>query len=95
MWPTLQQPWYFYRSAGIAIDYAGYIYIVNEGNNCIEKFNISGQFIARWGSSGNGNGEFNGPYGIVVDQNGYVYVSDRYNHRIQKFTSESFGLPME
>jgi DNA-binding beta-propeller fold protein YncE len=33
-------------------------------------------YPASWGTSGSGNGQFNGPYGIAVDQSGYVYVAD-------------------
>ncbi len=43
------------------------------------------QFVAKWGSSGSGAGEFSSPAGIAVDVSGDLYVADMYNHRIQKF----------
>jgi tripartite motif-containing protein 71 len=41
----------------------------------------------KWGSSGNGDGQFSSPTGVVVDSSGSVYVADSGNNRIQKFTS--------
>jgi hypothetical protein len=43
-------------------------------------------FITKWGTSGNGDGQFDRPLGVTADFNGYVYVVDAYNNRIQKFT---------
>ncbi len=40
-----------------------------------------------WGSSGSGNGQFDGLFGVAVDSAGDVYVADTFNNRIQKFTS--------
>ena len=40
-----------------------------------------------WGSSGTGDGQFNGPDGIAVDPLGNIYVADTGNNRIQKFES--------
>jgi DNA-binding beta-propeller fold protein YncE len=45
------------------------------------------QFVAKWGTSGTGNGQFQGPAGVAVDSSGNVYVADTINNRIQKFTS--------
>lgn len=44
-------------------------------------------FVAKWGSLGTGNGEFNGPWRIAIDAEGFVYVTDASNHYIQKFDS--------
>lgn len=86
MWPTLQQPWYFYP-LGIAVDQKGYIYIVDSSNHRIQKFTSDGQFVATWGTLGTGDGEFKEPRGIAVDNSGFVYVTDMgNNHRLQKFT---------
>jgi uncharacterized protein YjbI with pentapeptide repeats len=39
-----------------------------------------------WGSSGSGEGQFDGPISVSVDSGGNVYVADYNNSRIQKFT---------
>ena len=87
MWPVLEQPWYFNLPNGVAVDNTGNIYIADTGNHRIQKFNSKGQFIAKWGNEGSGDGQFYNPYGIAIDSSGNVYVADTGNHRIQKFTS--------
>jgi hypothetical protein len=43
-------------------------------------------FIAKWGSEGDGDGQFKYPVGVAVDTSGNVYVTDSDNHRIQVFS---------
>ena len=71
----------------IASDSNDYIYIVDTGNNRIQKFDSSGRFITKWGSKGTATGQFNQPEGIVIDSSNNVYVTDTKNSRIQKFDS--------
>ena len=66
---------------------SGDIYVVDEQNHCVQKFDSSSNFLTKWGSQGRGDGEFINPLGIAVDTAGNVYVADRGNHRIQKFDS--------
>ena len=43
------------------------------------------EFVTKWGSRGDGDGQFYGPRDVVVDAAGSVYVADGGNSRIQKF----------
>jgi Tol biopolymer transport system component/DNA-binding beta-propeller fold protein YncE len=76
---------------GITVDSSGNVYVVDFGNNRIQKFSstdgINYTFVTKWGSNGTGDGQFNSPIGIAVDSSGYIYVGDYGNNRIQKFTS--------
>jgi DNA-binding beta-propeller fold protein YncE len=69
----------------LAIDTSGNIFVVDEGNNRIQKFDSNGNFITKWGTEGTGNGQFDEPTGIAIDSSGNVYVVDRGNSRIQVF----------
>jgi CRISPR/Cas system CSM-associated protein Csm2 small subunit len=53
------------------------------------KFQSDGTFLAKWGSSGTGDGAFDWPCGVAVDAYGNVYVADTINNRIQKFGSDN------
>jgi tripartite motif-containing protein 71 len=54
-------------------------------NDRIQKFSSGGAFIAKWGASGSGDGQFSSPEGVATDAAGNVYVADTFNDRIQKF----------
>ncbi len=76
---------------GVAVDSAGGdVYVVDRGNDRVEKFTSSGIYLSQFGSNGTGNGQFGGSIlsgGVAVDSGGDVYVVDRGNHRVEKFDS--------
>ncbi len=73
---------------GIAVDGNGDVYVGDQGNNRVQKFTGSGQFLTKWGSYGTGTGQFNDDIrGIAVDAAGNVYVTDPENNNTQEFTS--------
>jgi DNA-binding beta-propeller fold protein YncE len=70
---------------GLAVDQQGCLFVVDNGNNRIQKFDNNGNFIILWGSFGGANSNFHNPTGIACDAKGDVYVVDTNNHRVQKF----------
>jgi len=66
----------------------GNLYIADTGHNQVVVANQQDQDIRRWGSEGDGDGEFQRPEGIAVDAQGRVFVADTYANRIQIFDSE-------
>jgi streptogramin lyase len=71
---------------GVAVDSSGNIYVADSFNDRIQKFDSVGNFITKWGSGGEEEGQFFGAYGVAVDSSGNVYVADTGNDRIQKFS---------
>jgi len=79
----------FRSPTGIAVDVLGNVYVVDSGNDRIQKFDRNGTFITKWGSAGSGNVSFSSPHGVAVDSlNRVVFVADSGNNRIQKFGSD-------
>ncbi len=75
--------------SSLTVDSAGAVYVVDEMNNRIQKFTVSGStatVAAVWGGLGAVNGQFNDPTGVAVDSAGNVFVSDGANNRVQQFT---------
>jgi DNA-binding beta-propeller fold protein YncE len=70
---------------GLAVDQQGSLFVVDNGNNRVQKFDNNGNFIILWGNFGSSNGSFHNPTGIACDAAGDVYVVDTNNHRVQKF----------
>jgi|GEM_PF-530487 len=77
----------------IALDNQGNVYVVDSGNDRVEKFNSSGQYLLTIGQGwGRGNGQLGYSTGIATDKNGNVYVVDQNNSIIQKFNSSGVFL---
>ncbi len=82
----------FRGPADVAVSPTGEVYVVDTGNQRIQKFTSSGDFITAWGGFGFGGGTFMSPSGIAVAPTGDVYVADWENEFIQKFTSSGSFL---
>lgn len=76
--------------ADVAVDSAGNIWVVDKGNNRIQKFNAKGEYLFKFGSFGSGSGQFSSPAALAIDPKGNIWVADKGNSRVQKFNS--FGL---
>lgn len=78
----------FNQPKGVAVGSAGYVYVVDEANDRIQKFTKTGTYIRAWGTYGTGNGQFDDPKDIALDSSGNVYVTDFGNNRVQKFKND-------
>src|SRR5207244_1331791 len=72
---------------GVATDGSGNVYVADDGNHRIQKFDASGTFLTAWGSDGSGNGQFHYRQGAPTDGSGNVHVAATTNHRIPTSSS--------
>ncbi len=81
------------RPSGLAFDKQDNLYVLDGRNSQIQKLDRDGNFLLRWGSEGNGEGQFafrtgNGhPGAIAVDAQGMVHVADA-NGYVQVFDGQ-------
>lgn len=74
-------------SAGaLTLSSGGRLILTEKDLDQIKIFNLSGEALLNFGSSGNNSGQFKGIGGVATDDYGFVYAADRENHRIQIFT---------
>jgi DNA-binding beta-propeller fold protein YncE len=68
-------------------DADGFFYLSEFGeNDRITKLDASGRFVARWGASGTGPGQFQRLRALALGPGGDLYCADACNHRVQVFT---------
>ena len=77
VWPT-----------SLAIDKDENVYLADEWLNRVSIFTKDGEWIGKWGISGDSDGEINRPSGIAFDKNDNLLLVDSLNNRIQKFTKD-------
>jgi sugar lactone lactonase YvrE len=75
------------RPRGIARNANGDLFVMDEGNSRIDKFDSSGRFLFSFGSSGIGDGQFDSPKDLAIDRWSSIYVTDNGQRSIQKYDS--------
>lgn len=74
---------------GVAVDQTtGDIYVVDTGNDRVEKFNSSGEYLLQFNGSDALGGPFESPSAVAVDPTTEdVYVADSGHNVVDRFTS--------
>jgi DNA-binding beta-propeller fold protein YncE len=84
---------HFAYPEGVTVDPAsGDVYVADDQNDRIQKFDSNGNYVATIGSAPT----LNAPYDVAVDAAGYVYVANNLRHRVDKYSASgawilSFG----
>ncbi|MFT5682700.1 MAG: tripartite motif-containing protein 71 [Myxococcota bacterium] len=76
---------------GLAIDESRKLmYVTDSGNDRVVVYDLEGNQLSEWGSTGKKLGEYRllPPSGVAVDDCGLVYVADRNNRRVVVHTPE-------
>uniref|UniRef100_A0A8L0DJR9 RING-type E3 ubiquitin transferase n=1 Tax=Oncorhynchus mykiss TaxID=8022 RepID=A0A8L0DJR9_ONCMY len=76
----------------VAINNKNEIVVTDFHNHSVKVYSADGEFLFKFGSHGEGNGQFNAPTGVAVDANGNIIVADWGNSRIQVFDSSGSFL---
>ena len=82
----------FNDPVAVAVDSSFNIFVVDQSNNRIQRFNNTLLYVDQWGSLGTGPGQFDSPTGIAIDIANNVYVVDTNNNRVQKFDTDGTYL---
>ena len=82
----------FDRPYDLALDSSGNVWVADDSNNRIQKFDRNGTYLSQFGTAGRGDGQFKFSVSVAVDSSGNLLVCDYGNNRIQKFDSSGTYL---
>ena len=64
------------------------MYVADRDNNRIQVFTANGGFVRKWGSEGDGNGQFVSVQDLAIGPDGSVWAADLKNGRVQQFSKD-------
>jgi len=70
----------------------GSFYVVESGNQRVQRFGPQRDFVTMWGSKGEADGQFLDPIGAAVAPDGNVYVADDQRDDVQVFDPDGAFL---
>jgi len=67
--------------------FKGSVYVADYANHRVQVFDTKGNYITKWGTYGEENGQIHKASALTVVPSGNIYLSDQFNYRVQVFTS--------
>lgn len=84
-----KRPGQFGYVSDVVQDADGFFYVSEFGeNDRVTKLDADGRFVAAWGTSGVGPGQFQRLRALALGPDGLLYAADACNHRVQVLTRE-------
>src|SRR6188768_2890751 len=65
----------------------GRVYVADYANHRIQVFDTKGNYLTKWGTYGEENGQIHKASALSIVPSGKIYLSDQFNYRIQEFTA--------
>src|SRR6188474_3421295 len=65
----------------------GRVYVADYANHRIQVFDTKGNYLTKWGTYGEENGQIHKVSALSIVPSGKIYLSDQFNYRIQEFTA--------
>jgi hypothetical protein len=66
----------FYQIGDIAVDSQGNLYVLDSGNQRIQKYDTDGNYVQTIGRKGQGPGEFMRPFDLLLDEQDNIYLME-------------------
>jgi DNA-binding beta-propeller fold protein YncE len=64
------------------------LYAIEYGAGRVTRLDLNGRLLGRYGTTGNGLGQFATPWGIAVDAQKRIFVADTGNRRVVELETE-------
>ena len=74
--------------AGLAVDEAGRVHVLDAMAREIRIFDARGEFVIAFGQPGSGPGELNSPSAVLIGRGDTILVPDVSNGRVQRFLTD-------